>query len=209
MYLTGASNPAVLSVAHEDGIGRMLQPGNGYRAQLGQWPYFGADNGCFSQGERFSLPAFLGWLDTLPRDGCLFAVAPDVYGDHAATLARSLPVLPQIRALGFPAAFVAQDGATTDGVPWGDFDVLFLGGAGLWKLSPPAWALCGEAAHRGVPVHMGRCNSERRLRAAQVMGCRSADGTYLKFGPDTNLPRLRGWLRTCRAQPSLWEAAAG
>ncbi len=41
---------------------------------------------------------------------------------------------------------------------------------------------------------MGRVNSYRRLAYAQSIGCHSADGTYLKYGPDLNLPRLLRWL---------------
>ena len=37
-------------------------------------------------------------------------------------------------------------------------------------------------------------NSLRRLRYAHSIGCRSADGTCLAFGPDLHLPRLLGWL---------------
>lgn len=182
----------------------MLQPGNSLTLQVSDYTAHAADNGCFSQGPRFEVGAFLTWLDTVPRERCLFAVAPDVYGDAAATRCRSLPVLPQIRALGFPAAYVAQDGETPATAPWEAFDVLFLGGVGLWKLSDAALALCGEARRRGKPVHMGRCNSLRRLQAAQVMGCDSADGTYLKFGPDVNWPTVRHWLRVTSAQRPLF-----
>ncbi|MET7951050.1 hypothetical protein [Micromonospora sp. NPDC005324] len=43
---------------------------------------------------------------------------------------------------------------------------------------------------------MGRVNSLRRLRHATAIGCHSADGTYLAFGPDQNLPNLLSWLQT-------------
>jgi hypothetical protein len=79
-------------------------------------------------------------------------------------------------------------------VPWGEFDVLFLGGTTAWKLGPAARDLTAQAVGRGVPVHMGRVNSRRRLHYAHTIGCSSADGTYLTFGPDTNLPKLLGWL---------------
>jgi hypothetical protein len=42
---------------------------------------------------------------------------------------------------------------------------------------------------------MGRVNSERRYRYAYAIGCDTADGTFLTFGPDTNIRRLRAWLR--------------
>ena len=51
---------------------------------------------------------YLAWLSAriahAPR--CAFATAPDVVGNGAATLARSLPMLERIRALGYPAALV-------------------------------------------------------------------------------------------------------
>lgn len=42
---------------------------------------------------------------------------------------------------------------------------------------------------------MGRVNSERRYRYALAIGCDSADGTYLTFGPDQNLPDVLAWSR--------------
>jgi hypothetical protein len=70
-----------------------------------------ADNGCFNDA-RFDETRWWKWLETYAGDAasCLFATAPDVKSDAAATLERSMPWLPKIRALGFPAAFVAQDG---------------------------------------------------------------------------------------------------
>jgi hypothetical protein len=32
------------------------------------------------------------------------------------------------------------------------------------------------------------------MLAAKRMGCDSADGTFLAYGPDVNLPRLLSWL---------------
>jgi hypothetical protein len=88
-----------------------------------------ADNGCFGKGWPGDKP----WMDWLRRqrrdvDQCLFATAPDVVGDAAATLERSRPYLPLIRQMGYPAALVAQNGLEDLVVPWGEFDVLFIGG---------------------------------------------------------------------------------
>lgn len=63
-----------------------------------------------------------------------------------------------------------------------------------WKVGTMAAAVTAEAKRRGKWVHMGRVNSEDRLTRAREMGCDSADGTYLAFGPDVNLPILLGWL---------------
>jgi hypothetical protein len=161
-----------------------------------------ADNGCFGKGYPGDT-AWYGWLTANAGDAatCVFAVAPDVVGDAAATLARSLPWLPKIRALGYPAAFVAQDGLTPETCPWGEFDVLFIGGTTDWKLGREARQLIREAKARGKWVHMGRVNSEKRMRYARAVGCDSVDGTYITFGPDVNLPDVLGWLRGTDAAP--------
>jgi hypothetical protein len=81
--------------------------------------------------------------------------------------------------------------------------VLFVGGTTSWKLSEVAYGLVQEAKRRGKFVHMGRCNSRQRLIAAAVGGYDSADGTYVAFGPDKNLPKLMGWLEELRRQPVM------
>lgn len=164
-----------------------------------------ADNGRFGNGYPGDIQ-YAAWLTSLrPVAGrCAFAVAPDVPMNMPATLAYSAPFLPVIRALGFPVALAAQNGAEHTGLPWDDFDVLFIGGDTAWKLSPAAAELAGEARARGKRVHMGRVNSLRRLRYAAAIGCDSADGTNLTFGPDRNLPGVLGWLRDVNNQGVLW-----
>lgn len=124
--------------------------------------------------------------------------------DAAATLTESLPWLEPIRALGIPTAFAAQDGSEHGLIPWHLIDVLFLAGSTEWKTGPAAHRLALQARERGLAVHMGRVNSRRRLRIAQAFGCATADGTYLAFGPDTNLPRLLAWMSELRALPTLF-----
>ncbi|MFD7015211.1 hypothetical protein [Streptomyces sp. NPDC059928] len=131
-------------------------------------------------------------------------MAPDVPMDAEATLAESLPWLDPIRSLGLPAAFAAQDGSEHGLIPWGRFDVLFLAGSTPWKTGPAAQRLAVEAGERGLAVHMGRVNSRRRLRIAQAFGCTSCDGTYLAFGPTTNLPRLLAWMNELDTTPTLF-----
>lgn len=46
-------------------------------------------------------------------------------------------------------------------------------------------------------------NSGRRLRRAAVMGCDSADGTFLRWAPRENVPRMRAWLASLDANPVL------
>ena len=101
----------------------------------------------------------------------------------------------------------AVDGLEQERIPWGDFDALFIGGSTAWKLGDACTALVREANRLGKWTHQGRVNSLRRLRHVQWQGCRSADGAFVAFGPDKNIPRVEAWLRALRMQPQLWEAA--
>lgn len=199
IYLANASSEPVRVAMREGRIGMIATPAEG--RSPADYPVWAADNGCFGKG----YPGDGSWLAWLTRHAehaprALFATAPDVVGDAAATFTRSLPHLPVIRELGYPAALVAQDGLEHLPVPWDAFDVLFIGGTTAWKLGPAASELIGDARQRGKHVHMGRVNSQRRWSYADHLGCDSVDGTYLTYGPDTNLARLAQWI----AQPSLF-----
>lgn len=234
LYLANPCAAPAVKAAMADGIlGFIATPDQGNKRPPGvAWC---ADNGCFGKG----YPGDDGWLAWLKKHAdaapdCLFATAPDVVGNAAATLTRSAPFLPQIRALGYPAALVAQNGLEALPVPWDDFDVLFLGGSleclpcryvwpalrkpernepcpecgrtlEEWKLGPAARELTREAKARGKRVHMGRVNSGKRYQYALDIGCDSVDGTFLTFAPTTNLPRLMAWLRA-ENQPALFAA---
>lgn len=195
IYLTGSKQPAVLDYARRTGnLGLLNTPASRY--DVTPWPYWAADNGAFNAKTYVGDERWFAWLTAQRRHAktCLFATAPDVVGDAVQTLARSAPWLPEIRRLGFAAALVAQDGLEDLQVPWEDFDVLFVGGSTDWKLGPAAAELCRQAKQRGKFVHVGRVNSYRRLRHASLqMHADTADGTYLAFGPTTNLPKLSAW----------------
>jgi hypothetical protein len=181
----------------------MLTWAKGNRGDLTDRP-FAFDNGCFSQPERYNDARYLAWLDGRNRDGCLFATAPDRVGDWRETLSRSLPMLPRIRALGFPAAFICQDGQPEDVIPWDACDAIFVGGTTQYKLSEAAYRLPALAHARGKWAHMGRVNSRIRYRAARVAGYDSADGNMLVYGREVNWERVMGWLEDEERQPSLF-----
>ena len=174
-------------------IGYIDTPRQGNRRPTGvEWC---ADNGAFS--DKFNEADWWRFLqeNAYAAADCLFAVAPDVVADAEATIARSMPWMPKMRALGYPVAFVAQDGLEDLDIPWDEFDVLFIGGSTEWKLGPEARTIAAEAKRRGKGLHMGRVNSEKRFRYAQAIGCDTVDGTFLTFGPDTNLPKVLAWTR--------------
>lgn len=209
LYLGNASSPAVRDAMASGEIGMMVTPAEGRSPAAAR--VWAADNGCFGVGYPGD-KALTAWLARLRphSDRCLFATAPDVVADAAATLLRSEPHLPVIRRLGYPAALVAQDGLEHLRVPWPEFDVLFLGGSTSWKLGPAAEALTAQALDRGKAVHMGRVNSARRWNHAQRIGCGSVDGTCLTYAPDANLARIRRWARPASGAPTgVAESALG
>lgn len=206
-YLGTPSGPEIRAAMAAGEIGCMTTPAQGNVIPAGAW--YACDNGKFGKGWP-GADRWFEWLArTIDRYGpelCLWAVAPDVPFDAAGTLDESLPWLAKIRELGIPAAFAAQDGCDLidGGLPWDDFDVLFLAGSTEWKIGPTAQRLAAEAHRRGLTVHMGRVNSQRRLRIAEDFGCDTADGTYLAFGPEKNLARLTSWLDDMWRNPSLF-----
>jgi hypothetical protein len=68
-------------------------------------------------------------------------------------------------------------------------------------LGDHAIRLMAEAKARGKWVHVGRVNSKRRYQWCHSHGADSADGTFVAFGPDVNIPRLARWLAPERQLP--------
>jgi hypothetical protein len=202
VYMSGVVCPELAEVADRDDVGVMVQPGTRslIRRCTARWA---VDNGAFGNPE-FDESAWWAWVESIDQSGCMFVVAPDVPGDHLATLARSRPWLGKICSLGLPAAFAAQDGADAESLPWDEFDVLFVGGLAdrwgrEWKVGPQARAIVARAGDLGKWVHMGRVNTGR-IRTAWWMGCDSVDGTLLRFGPRENIGRLIRLLDGLRAE---------
>lgn len=191
IYLSGAVQPAIL----DESLGVILTPYMGNRLPDGA--VWAADTGCYSHSADFDVDWYLRWLrkyDEEQRNRCMFANAPDVPYDSEATTKRSAPFFRVIRDLGFPVGFCVQDGHTIKNVPWREFDALFVGGSVRWKTSEEATVLKNEAQKRGKWTHMGKVNTKRRFAFARAAGYDSADGTYLKYGPDVNAPKLQRWI---------------
>lgn len=215
LYLANPSTAGVRAAMADGQLGAMMSHAQGNK--LPPDVLFAIDNNCGPGRDGqpgTGYPGNRAYLELLSRMSaqarlrCLFATAPDVLGDAAGTLARSEPWTGPMRAwFGLPVALVAQDGLERLDVPWSDLDVLFIGGSTEWKLGTAARGLVAEAKARGKRVHMGRVNSLRRLRYAEAIGCDTADGTYLAFGPDLNLPRVLGWSRSVNDQGVLFGGA--
>jgi len=197
LYLASTLNDDIRKVMLTGRIGALVTPRSDKPIDKGvRWA---ADNGCFSN--KWSSDHWLRFLDRrIGQPDCLFAVVPDVVGNHNATVERFHRWAPEVRDRGFPVAFVGQDGATIEDTPWDHFDAWFAGGSTQWKLGE-AFHIHTEALRRNKWTHMGRVNSEKRFRLAAGNGYHSADGTYLAFGPNKNLPNLLRWINNYHADP--------
>lgn len=190
IYLSGClpSNPEIRQQLNEYGVGILLTPYSQRVLHGGNW-IWAADNGCFAS--RWNQKIWLDFLETRPNpETALFAVVPDTVGDPTSTTQKWGQHHQTVRNLGYKPAYVLQDGATSDHLPWDEMDALFIGGSTQYKLSNNARNYVDQAKQRGKWVHMGRVNSQRRIELAYQWGCDSVDGTFLAFGPDINTPKL-------------------
>ena len=202
IYFANPSTPTIRAAMTAGRLGCIITPKQGNLIPDGAT--YIADNGCFGKGYPGDT-AWYQWLTTRNPTNCVFATAPDALCDHQRTYLRADPWLDRIRDLGHRAAFVAQNGCRPNKLAWDRFDVLFIGGDDPFKLGPIARDLATQAKDHGKWVHMGRVNSHRRIRYAKDIGCHSADGTHLAFGPDINLPIVEGWLTKMRTNPTLFD----
>lgn len=176
-----------------------------------------ADNGCGPKRDG-TLPDFderawvvmldgiRGAMDWQGHRSCpgirspLWVVVPDRPGDAAETLRMWHYWHHHVRAAKLRMAFVAQDGSEARDyyIPWSKLACLFIGGSTEWKESRHARRLASEAKRRGKAVHVGRVNSERRLRIFDDLGedangyalaPDSIDGTQFSMFPDRYIPR--------------------
>jgi hypothetical protein len=159
------------------------------------------DNGAFS--ETWNEEVWRRRLEQLSEYNatCIAAVVPDVLADAKATLDRWYQYAPIVFATGYNAAFVAQDGATIDTIPWHQINVLFIGGTTDYKLHH-AWPVITEAKRRGLWLHVGRVNSIRRIRTFCIAD--SVDGTTLSIEPSTRKQENLIWeVENCNSTKKL------
>ncbi len=190
-------------------LGRLLSPRQFSRAAdtLAAGIPVAADNDCFQGLDEVAYTAMLDALAGTP--GWTFVVVPDVVADAWETAELFELWAPAVIRRGLPVALVAQDGL--EDMPrwlaaqWHRIDALFIGGSTEWKLSDHAHRLVLEARGRGKWTHMGRVNSERRMRLAKSWGVDSVDGTSVSAFTRTHLPTRLGQARAPRQ--TTWDPA--
>ena len=138
------------------------------------------DNGAYSG--RFDPDKFLKTLERLAPHAstCKFVAAPDVIQDATGTLERWREWALIIHFFGLPAALVAHNGMTPNDLP-ADADAFFIGGSDEWRDSESTHDLIRAAKDRGLWIHVGRVNSNKRIRYWRLLGADSSDGTHSAF----------------------------
>jgi hypothetical protein len=161
-------------------LGRLLTPRHYPNLDEMHGLPWAADNDCFQGLNERRWSVMLAAVQHA-SGRCLFVVVPDTVADAATTAAMFDRYYDEVRRRGLPVALVAQDGL--EDMPgwlartWPRIDALFIGGGHDFKLGAVAASIVAEAKRRGKWVHMGRVNSEQRIRYAASIGCDSVDGT--------------------------------
>ena len=137
------------------------------------------DNGCYSGFDKRKFSKMLS--DAKSFQGNLMWVAcPDVVGDAIATNALFQEWREALTD--FRVAYVGQDGAEDLDVPFDAFDCLFIGGSTDWKLSESARRSDRPCQQLEKTVHVGRVNSEKRLKYCYRLGVDTVDGSgYFRY----------------------------
>lgn len=158
------------------GLGHLYSPG-GARGPFEHLPY-ALDNGAYGamkNGRPFDEDAFEAHVEWAAGKEIapMWLAVPDVVGDSEATVRAWQARAPQLRErFGWDLALCVQDGMTPETVRELEPDVIFVGGTTDWKWSTvPGW--CAAFPR----VHVGRCNSPKRLYECAGYGVESVDGT--------------------------------
>jgi len=203
-YLAATSSNLDALHAHPD-IGVMIGPRVGGMGSILTGRVWASDCDALNLA-RYSDDAFFEHLERLRphHRTSLFITVPDLHGDAESTLAAFEHYGRVLAEFGFPLAYVLQDGAHEFDFP--PCDWVFLGGTDDYREAYAA-LLIERAREEGLRVHVGRVNSERRLKALAVLEADTADGTYLSFkGVERGTHDVGLWLTSANS-PKLWHAS--
>lgn len=196
-----------LAAAHSDHLGCLVVPGA--RNKPGAIQSLGlttaADNGAFSGLDVGAFCSMLGQYQEakFPLE---WVAAPDVVGDDVATFRLWGQWKKIITAFGFRPALVLQDGMKIMDIITFNPPAVFIGGSTEYKLGPVVRKIVQWAISEGKPVHMGRVNTEKRIRYAVEIGCTSCDGSGFSQWPDKRIPLGLKWIKRAinrHSQPRL------
>ena len=173
LFLAETGRRKTIDVLKREGIGRMFAGGFRSLYDGEQW---GFDNGAFSaytQNKPFPEDEYRRRLDRLVDfpDPHL-AVCPDIVRGGPVSLEFSIQWMEELIDYPIPWYLAVQRGMRFDDIAAvsRDFSGIFIGGNTPFAMIPQLQTL-------GLPVHVGRCGTRERLRAAMRYGVDSLDSS--------------------------------
>lgn len=228
-YTTSSYGEGVQEAARQRGdIGITVTPKHANLEGARHFPSVIVDNGVFSK-DGFHEAKWRKLVREVAASPDLkaktrFVVAPDhlihlddgsVVGDAKGTNVMFPRYAQWIHHIGLPVAYVAQNGLEDmlDQIPWDQMDAIFVGGDDAWKegrfpdtpegreASKNWHRIWATARHKGIPIHVGRVNSARRLNLS-VFGATAVtvDGNHPAHHPD-NINEVGKWLDLWNTKP--------
>jgi len=168
----------------ERNYGVMLTPATWKYRNVIKWRYWALDNGAFAfwnKGQPFDEVNYEYTIrEKVPRADSPpdFITLPDIIAGGEESLRFSMEWRAKLQDLDHPWYFVVQDGMSTEDVEpiIKDMAGLFVGGTVPWKMKTgESWVEL--AHHHGIPCHIGRAGTRRRVLWAKRIGCDSIDST--------------------------------
>ena len=150
------------------------------------------DNGAWTAhqaGAEWNADLFTKLCNKLGK-GAQFVVVPDIVGGGLDSLQLSLSWLPRLKHVAQRRLIAVQDGMAPDDVrPYLNERVgVFVGGTTDWKINTMrAWG--NLAKETNAYLHIGRVNTQRRIRLCKDCGADSFDGSGVSRFP-SGLRRL-------------------
>lgn len=185
-YVGQTRSASLIGELASHGIGECTQPRE-YPPRRFPWLLDNAAFSAWRAGRPFDVAGFESCLARVRDDSASpdFLVVPDIVAGGLESLAFSLRWLESLRS-SFPALacyLAVQDGMHEYDLPIAStmlFDGLFVGGTLPWKLRTGAsWV---RAAHRrGLPCHVGRVGTAKRVAWAKRIGADSIDSCLPLF----------------------------
>lgn len=182
----------------------MFSPFSRERPGHGAFRY-ALDNGAWAayQAKRpFDADAFCRMVDDHSA-GADWVVLPDIVAGGKESLDFSLSWWGLGPFWRCPLMLAVQNGIEPDDVAHivGPNLGIFIGGTSEWKeASALSWGKLAREA--GARLHMGRVNSQRRIKIAQAAGCDSFDGSsvtrYAVTLPKLDSAKRQGYLEDLR-----------
>lgn len=192
LFVSGATKTMQKHKGHPN-LGAFLTPRTGNAEKTREGFTWAADNAAFS---NFNEDRFLKMLERIQGQDCKFVACPDKVQDDVITLKLFHVWQPIIKRYNLPVALVLQDGMIADGIPYNMLDAIFIGGSNEFKLGEEVRKIVKKAKEMGKWIHMGRVNSNKRLKYAYEIGCDSVDGSGYSMFPDKKIPEALRFLET-------------